>query len=602
MDNLSMDKLNDLMESNSFLIKESDKSDKSDIKEYDSITKKILDDLKSTPGKVKNDNNVNWYFVLTFGTAITAFYPIIESFIVNSGQSFDGDMKTTVVYLTLCALAIALKKPKEQYRKLFEELRLRGVYKFLKPTVAIMNVMKKIFRVIAKKTGEVITGIVDMFAYTALFVPFVLIVQDLVALNSISIDGFISAFSGDWVGKLMSVGISLGTITVKHFFIDLINNLKKFKDKGIESIKKVINKIKKFSLSQFLFGDNKKSINNDIKKFTDFDSDEIINENKYKDLEEKWGSLGVYVENIKKEIGDDEDKEIGFLRLIGKYLGNKPDIRIANAVDLLNGYDQRLLVKELQDGFLTESSSVTAKEFLNDIEDISLSGKGGFNSFLKVINALNLPEIKPDIDNCPQDFSLIFSMESLNKERLLTLMKRFKSLNSAIRIIENINDNIIGVYFGLKYESKRFWVEYGLLADDKRYIVGEFKFGSPQFRKMMERKNKVLKSFQEEMKNVDLKDLKTLMVIKNDFTNFSPGYFQKKSNALIKDNVLIQGYYGIGKWDSGTLSDESYSKLKDEFKQWVLSHKWKEQVLINIKPGKFWVYFKIKLKGNNEDI
>lgn len=571
------------------------------IKEYNNILKNILDDLKTTPSKVKGDTGLNWHFVLTFGTAITAFFPIVESFIKNSGQSFDADIKTTVVYLTICALAIALKKPKELYKKIFEELRLRGSYNFLKPTVAIMNVMKKIFKVISKKTGQVITGIVDMFAYTALFVPFALVLQDLISLNSITMDGFISAFSGDWIGKVLSVSISLGTISIKHFFIDLINNLKGFKHKGINAIKKVINKIKNFSLSQFIFGNkNKKSINNDIKKFTDFDGGEIINEtgNKYTELEEKWGSLGEYVENFQKELNDNT-KELDFLRVIGKYLESKPDIRLANAVDSMNEYDQRLLVKELQDDFLNEG--ITAKEFLKDIEDISLSGKGGFNSFIKVINALNLPEIKPDIDNCPKDFSLIFSMESLNKERLLNIMKRFKSLSSAIRIIENIEDNIIGLYFGLKYESKRFWIEYGLLADDKRYIVGEFKFGSPQFRKMMERKNKVLKSFQEEMKNIDLKDLKTLMNIKNDFTNFSPGYFDRKSNALIKDNVLIQGYYGIGKWDSGILSKESYTRLKDEFKEWVLSHKWKDKVLINIKPGKFWVYFKIKLKSDNEE-
>lgn len=610
MDNLSIHELSDLIKSNSYLLKESDNNDnkskinKSDIKEYEDITKRILNDLKETPKKIKGDTGMNWYFILTFGTSISAFYPIIESFIKNNGMSFDADIKSTVVYLTICALAIALKKPKELYKKLFEELRLRGAYKFLKPTVAIMNVMKKIFKVISKKTGQVITGIVDMFAYTALFVPFALILQSLISLHSITMDGFISAFTGDWQGKLLSVSVYLGTITTKHFFIDLISNLKRFKHRGIEAIKKVIDKIKNFSLSQFILGNKKggKSINNDIKKFTDFEGEEIINEyseNKYKELEEKWGSLGEYIENIQKDLK--EEQELDFLRVVGKYLESKPDIRLSNSVNLLNEYDQRLLVKEIQDDFLNESS-ITSKEFLKDIEDISLSGKGGFNSFIKVINALNLPEIKPDIDNCPKDFSLIFSMESLNKERLLNTMKRFKSLSPAIRIIENIEDNIIGLYFGLKYESKRFWIEYGLLADDKRYIVGEFKFGSPQFRKMMERKNKVLKPFQEEMKSVDLKDLKILMEIKNDFTNFSPGYFHRKSNALIKDNVLIQGYYGIGKWDSGILSKESYTLLKDEFKEWVLSHnKWKDKVLINIKPGKFWVYFKIKLKSNNEE-
>ena len=602
-DEITLENLKDLIDHNSTLVLESDKDKGSNnIKEYEEITKRILNDIKGVPNKVKGETGTNWHFVLTFGSAIPAFYPILESLIRNSGQSFDFDMKSTVVYLTICALAIALKKPKELYKSIFEELRLRGAYKYLKPTVALMNVLKKIFKVISKKAGKVITGIVDMFAYTALYAPFAIVIQDLIAMNSVTLDGFIQAFTGDWMGKLISMSLSIGTITVKHFFIDLINNLKSFKSKGIDAIKRVIDKLRNFSLSQFLFGKKSKtSVNNDIKKFTDFEGDEIINENKYKDLEEKWGSLGSYVENIKKEINEDDQLE--FLRVVGKYLESKPDIRLGNAVDLLNEFDRRRLVNELQNDFLTENhTSITTKEFLSDIEDISLSGKGGFNSFIKVINALNLPEIEPDVDNCPKDFALIFSMESLNKERLLSIMGRFKSLKPAVRIINNIEENIIGLYFGLKYESKRFWVEYGLLADDKRYIIGEFKFGSPQYKKMMKKENRSLKQFQKEMENVDLKDLKTLMKVKDDFTNFSPGYFHRKSNAIIKDNVLIQGYYGIGKWDSGVLNKESYTKLKDEFKEWVLSHKWKEDVLINIKPGKFWVYFKIKLKGNNEDI
>lgn len=581
---------NDLIElirNNSSIILENNNPDQS--KEYGSLLKKVLSDQKSNLG-----------FIFTFGTAITAFFPIVESFIKSSGTNIDFDIKLTVINLTICAVAIALKEPKESYKNLFEDLRLQGTYGLLKPVVAILNIFRKIFSKISEKTGKIVNDIVDMFAYTALFVPFALVISDLIFTHSITMDGFISALTGDWLGKLMSFGVSFGTIGAKHFTIDLINKLKSFNPLKFSNIKKVIDKIKKYTVGQ-IFGDgnkNDREVQTDIKKYADFEGDEIINEigikeNKYVELDGDWGSLGEYVEKIEKAINKDVDKKTEFIRILGKHLDSKTDIRVSNAIDLLPEYDQRLLVKELEETFLVKES--VADEFMDDIKDITLSGKGGFNSFLKVITALNLPEIKADIDNCPKEFSIIYSMNSLNKERLLSTLQRFRSLSSGVRILQNVDDSIIGIYFGLKYDGGRFYIEYGVLADDKRYVVGEFKFGSPQYRKMMEDKNKVLKPFQDEMKEVDLKDLKLLMKIKGDFTNFSPGYFHRKSNSMIKDNVLIQGYYGVGNWVDGTLDKESYDSLKNEFKEWVLTQKWKDKVLVNIKPGKFWVYFRIKM-------
>ena len=654
--------LNKLIEANLNVVLESKDTDKS--QDYESLQNKVLKDTK-----------INFGFILTFGTAITALYPIIESFIKNDGTMIEYDLKETVVYLTICALAIAFKEAKQSYKMMFEELRLRGAYKFLKPLVAFFNVLKNIFSHLASKTGEVIKGLADMFAYTALFVPFAIIFQDLISLHNITMDGIMSAVTAHGISKLVMIGVSLGTVTAKHFLINLVNKLKKFNPLNFENIKKVIAKLNRFTVTQLFGGKEKDVKTGDVKRFHDFDGDEEIitedtyeapspkydyseisisefeelydtkkhqwkdessedikaeiknlesiipygsdkdaeevqaeiealedilsdrgevNENKYVDLDQEWGSLGEYVEKFQKAVKGNEDDEVEFIRIIGKHLDAKTDVRVANAVDLLDEYDQRLLVKELEDTFFVTESTM-AEEFVQDIKDNTIAGKGGFNSFLKVITALNLPEIKPDIDNCPKNFSIIYSFESINKERLVNTLRRFKSLSSAVRIIDNLSDSIVGVYFGLKFESNRFYVEYGILGDDKRYIVGEFKFGSSQFKKMMAHKSKILQSFQEEMKEADLKELKLLMKVKNDFTNFSPGYFHRKSNAIIKDNVLIQGFYGVGNWNNGVLDKESYENLKQEFKDWVLTQKWREKVLVNIKPGKFWVYFKIKL-------
>lgn len=42
----------------------------------------------------------------------------------------------TSSYLSICILAILNNEDKKSYRQLFEELRLRGIYKYLKPLVA----------------------------------------------------------------------------------------------------------------------------------------------------------------------------------------------------------------------------------------------------------------------------------------------------------------------------------------------------------------------------------------------------------------------------------------------------------------------------------
>ena len=85
------------------------------------------------------------------------------------------------------------------------------------------------------------------------------------------------------------------------------------------------------------------------------------------------------------------------------------------------------------------------------------------------------------------------------------------------------------------------------------------------------------------------------MKIKQDLTNFSPGYYHEKSNPYIEDNVLVQGYFGTGKWDKGTITSNSFDEIKSSFKKWVLTQKWGKIIVFRIIPDKFWVKIEIKL-------
>jgi hypothetical protein len=338
-----------------------------------------------------------------------------------------------------------------------------------------------------------------------------------------------------------------------------------------------------------------------IKKFNEF-----LTENKYIEITDEHGSFGQYIEKLEDMFESDEEKIERFRQIVGKYLedsGVNPQVRISNAVNTLDELDQRLLVKELKREFeLTENidseevdTQEEAEQEMSEVKDMRLSGKFGFNSFLKVITALNLSDIKPNYEDCPSDFSIIYTILSIDKQRLLNIMKRFRSLDFASDIVDKCEDSVVGLYYGLKY-NKQFNMEYGLVLNDKRTVCGEFKFGKGALTKMLKHPSKALNSFKELMQDCDLKRMKTLMKVKYDMDTFSPGYFHKKATPHIKGDVLTCAYYGVGKWNKGMIDKEDYQRMKQEFNDWILTQKWKKHVTFNVKPGKFWVYFKIKAK------
>ena len=339
----------------------------------------------------------------------------------------------------------------------------------------------------------------------------------------------------------------------------------------------------------------------DIKKFKDF-----IIENKYIELAQKHGSFGQYVKKLEQMFINDDEKIERFRQIVGKYLDDSSvdaHVNILNSINTLEEIDQRLLVKELKREFkLTEDlqsqeidTQQEVESDISEIKDMRLSGKFGFNSFLKVITALNLPNIEADYENCPPDFSIIYSLLNLDKSRLINIMKRFKSLEFATNLIENTNSGRIGLYFGIKF-NKQFSLEYGLIIDDKRTVCGDFKLGRNQLRNILNIQSKALGNFKELMANCDLNRMKILMRVKYDLDTFSPGYFHRKSNPSIVGDILTVGYYGVGKWDKGRIDNDDYQRMKSEFNDWILNQKWKKNVTYNVKPGKFWVYFKIKVK------
>lgn len=228
------------IESIDSMINESDKNNTN-------ILKKILSDLK-----------LNTNLVLTFGTGISACYPVVEKLMKNMRiESFNLN-RESIILLTICSFTIIYLeerkfKDSEEESKLtkdsksmLEELKLKGIGNgIVKKVIKSIQSIKNIFSLIGKHIGAVIGGIVDMFSYTSLLLP---IMNGILAVIN-KYDLTIETLPQNFIG--LTAGVS--TIITKHGIIEILNKLK---DKFPINNKKVIDEIEVPVIHKFsTFGD-----------------------------------------------------------------------------------------------------------------------------------------------------------------------------------------------------------------------------------------------------------------------------------------------------------------------------------------------------------
>ena len=237
----------------------------------------------STKKRVFDDLKLNFKFILTFGASITAFFPIVESFIINARIDDIQLDRTTVIYLSICALAISFDNPKETYRKLFSELRLRNVYGLLEDLTKFIEGLVGIFNYVVSKVGKITYDIIGMFNYTALFVPFALTISTVLSSNKISLEVITSAMGEDGLMKLTSMVIGVTGITLREFISITIKDLLKFNFQKVRkylsrSFRGIENRVKK-SISDIRKSVDIKEIDRDLKSrevSDEFESTPII--------------------------------------------------------------------------------------------------------------------------------------------------------------------------------------------------------------------------------------------------------------------------------------------------------------------------------------
>lgn len=210
---------------------------------------------KDIANKIISDLKLNMKFVGTFGTGITAFYPIVDSIMKNTQISIDKTPEI-IVMMTITAFTILYieeKKSKDEKeeeiltkdsKSLLEELKLRGVGNgIIKKLMASFKSIKNIFNTIVQKLGVVVGDFIDMFAYTSLLLPIMNGILFLINKYQFTLDTIVDNFIG------LSVGV--GTIVTKHVIVKLIQKLKDKFTISKKDTEEIVNSIDEPKIKRF---------------------------------------------------------------------------------------------------------------------------------------------------------------------------------------------------------------------------------------------------------------------------------------------------------------------------------------------------------------
>jgi hypothetical protein len=225
---------------------------------FKSMNELVMEDSnwKKIKDKIISDLNLNMKFVGTFGTGISAFYPIVDAIMKNTNIPVEKNPEI-IVMMTITAFAIIYLEEKKfknnkeeeiitkESKSLLEELKLRGVGNgIIKKLIKCFKSIKNIFNIISKRTGAVVNGFIDMFAYTSLLIPIMNGILFLINKYEFDLDTIIQNF--------ISLSVGIGTIVCRHGIIELIKRIKDkvlLKDTDLKDIVDEIDisKINKFS-------------------------------------------------------------------------------------------------------------------------------------------------------------------------------------------------------------------------------------------------------------------------------------------------------------------------------------------------------------------
>lgn len=154
--------------------------------------------------KYKDYKGIDLGFILSMEDSIEPLFNLAKTFVNNCDQEVkEGD--DSIIYLIFCVLGAALEEPKETYRRLFSELRLRNVYGYL---INLTNFLKELHTLYDYHFKTDLKNMLyedkfkDILKYLTMFI------KD----NNIVLEEIIEALDGGW----KSNGTIKGDIYIKE--------------------------------------------------------------------------------------------------------------------------------------------------------------------------------------------------------------------------------------------------------------------------------------------------------------------------------------------------------------------------------------------------
>jgi len=182
--------------------------------------------------KVKTDLKLHLSLSTTFGTGIALMMPIVQNLIKNWSLNVEAN-KENLVLLILTSFAIIYLEHRKQAKDvdaveisnlerdsktLLTELKLKGIGNgIVKKLIKVFDSIKDLFNIIFKNLGILVQNLLDMFAYTAMLVPFINSISFIIGKYDLDFDSFI--------GNFASLGFGITSLIAKHGIDYIINKV-----------------------------------------------------------------------------------------------------------------------------------------------------------------------------------------------------------------------------------------------------------------------------------------------------------------------------------------------------------------------------------------
>lgn len=135
--------------------------------------------------KVADDFKLNTDLLFTYSTGISGFVGPVITLLENKGikiTSYDATL------LLIVAFYILLKGSNEEINLLRDELKKKNLDKEISGVLNFISKSLKLFKIIGKKIGVVITTMTDVLAFTFLSVPVMSMIKDFAADKGFNIN------------------------------------------------------------------------------------------------------------------------------------------------------------------------------------------------------------------------------------------------------------------------------------------------------------------------------------------------------------------------------------------------------------------------------